>query len=456
MNTEKSNALLAISIEGKKTAAEMRDAIAAMPISAKLCPDFINQLCYAKGIDPQAEELQEFYRQTVEHKATIEKENEREALGHAISDMEAITKEYRENEKRGATPSKKQIDEITERINKQTAKLGAAQGKRRIYTMADYTDDCLNYDPSKDFTPTLFGRLAFPDGTTSYIGARTSRGKTTVLVNLAREALIQQSRKTIFITLEMSGKQILNKMILSTAFSNGIKEAPENRRAFMTMKPCNDIYKVWKNGELSGIGATVFRNYVKNAHSIITKAETSEAFILYDSRGASEQEIINFIHAHAEPGTVILLDYIQKIPPKSEANADSFRKIQAISYDVVNAAAKTNSVIIAGAQFNRMGKMDAFGDCFDDQSFGEAGDIEQDAHNAIGIGWKTDKQDRFYEVLKTREDKKQGTLYDIDFVGSYSYMEHGEQIYRPIGEKKQFKDNSKETEKTRHINNGPL
>ena len=60
------------------------------------------------------------------------------------------------------------------------------------------------------------------------------------------------------------------------------------------------------------------------------------------------------------------------MPSKPNTDTDSFRKVQTISYDVVNAAAETNAVIIAGAQFNRAGGTDGLGDLFDDQSFREA------------------------------------------------------------------------------------
>jgi hypothetical protein len=210
---------------------------------------------------------------------------------------------------------------------------------------------------------------------------------------------------------------------------------PEHRRAFMAMNPGRDIYTVWKRGDLPGDknATETFRRYVSDAYSAIEAAQKNGLFILFDGRGASEAEIINFITAQGENGAVVLLDYIQKMPPKAGTDSDSFRRVQAISYDVVTAAAKTNSVIIAGAQFNRLGGSDGLGDQFDDQSFRDAGDIEQDAHNAIGIGWKTDKQGRFYEVLKTREDKKQGTLFDLDFEGGYSYMAQAGQVSRPQG-----------------------
>jgi hypothetical protein len=414
------------------TAEEIAEAIKTLPADLiDQVADHTIAICKAKGINPQAPEIADVYRQTSEYKtaqALMEKQNN---LDHAFTEIETITQEYRDNQKRGAAPSQAQIDAIAERIKKQTASLGSVQEKRRIYTADAYLDECLSYDPSKDFTPGLFGSLAFPDGTTSYIGARTIRGKTTAMVNIAREALTRkQRRKTIFITLEMSGKQIMNKLILSTAFSMGIAEDGEYRWELLGMNPSRDIYAVWKRGDLPGRGANIFRHCVTSAHTAIAEAQKAGAFTLYDGRGASEAEIINFITARAEKGTVILLDYIQKMPPKQNTDTDSFRRVQAISYDVVNAGAQTNAVIIAGAQFNRMGGKDALGDVFDDNSFRECGDIEQDAHNAIGIGWKTDKQERFYEVLKTREDHQQGTLYDLDFAGGYSYMTQGDQIYR--------------------------
>jgi hypothetical protein len=452
-------AQFSIAAEKSKNEDDIRDALAALPEDGAIqIADFIPPYCRAKGLNPQADPLLKFYTYTMEYRATQEAAEKRDALGRAFGELETITKEFRDNESRGAVPDQEQIDAITERIKKQTASLGAAQVKQRIYTTDDYLDECLNFDPSKDFTSALFGGLSFPDGTTSYIGARTSRGKTTAMVNLARET-ITAKRKTIFITLEMSGKQIFNKLILSTAFSLGIandkENNPKNRRAFMSMNPAKDIYSVLRKADIPGSGATTFREYVREAYKIIHAAQTSGAFTLYDGRGATEPEIINFITSWGETGAVILLDYIQKMPPKPGTDTDSFRRVQAISYDVANAAAETNAVIIAGAQFNRLGGVDALGDLFDEQSFREAGDIEQDAHNAIGIGWKTDKQGRFYEILKTREDKKQGTIFDLDFIGEYSYMNQADQVFRPQG-KASGALHDKANGKAKNENTGPV
>jgi hypothetical protein len=434
--------------------AAIGEALKTLPTDAiSHIADIIADICRAKRLDPLHRAIQAVYTQTAEYKAAREAETRRTALDRAVTGIEVITQAYRENVQCGAIPTAEQVEAEAARLTRAVAGLGAVGPQRRIYTPADYMTECLTYDPSRDFSPALFGGLAFPDGTASYIGARTSRGKTTAMVNLARDALAEKAatqRPVIFITLEMSGKQILNKLILSTALAMGINRDGGEKgeiHSFLASipNPGKEIYHVWKKEPIPGIdreGPDVFRLYVKNAYRNVEAAQKEGRFTLYDGRGASEAEIISFMKACGEAGAVILLDYIQKMPPKDGADADSFRRVQAISYDVVNAAAASNAVVIAGAQFNRLGGTDGLGDVFTDESFRECGDLEQDAHNAIGIGWKTDKQGRFYEILKTREDRQQGSVFDIDFDGAYSYMAQGEQTYRP--EKRERKNNGED------------
>jgi hypothetical protein len=427
-----------LSAANAQTEQDIAEAVKTLPADGiSKIADITADLCRAKGLDPQNPAILAVYTQTAAYKAAQEAEQRRGRLGEAVSTIETITTAYRENEQKGAVPTPEQVDAETERLTKAIARLGSADEQRRVYTPENYLAECLTYDPSRDFTPALFGGLAFPNGTTSYIGARTSRGKTTSMVNLAREALTgegTQQRKVIFITLEMSGKQILNKLLLSSAFAS---TADTGKKSLSSLpEPGRQIYSAWKEAPIEAPDketASLFRNSLKTAYKTLDEAHREGRFILYDGRGASEAEIINYMKAQGEQGSVILLDYIQKMPPKDLVDSDSFRRVQAISYDVVNAAASTSAVIIAGAQFNRLGGTDNLGDVFTDESFRECGDLEQDAHNALGIGWKTDKQGRFYEVLKTREDSQQGSVFEIDFEGAYSYMAHGEQVYRQSG-----------------------
>jgi len=305
MNKDQLRALFSHLAANAKTAQDIRDAIAGLPFgSAEQIADFITEFCRVKSIDPLSAEIQEIYKQTTEYREALELQENRAGLNHTFSYLETITKEFRDNEINGAIPTQEQINIITESINKFSTRLGTVQAKKHIYTLADYMQECLNYDPTKDFCPTLFNGIAFADGTVSYIGARTSRGKTTAMVNLAREAITNKlPRKTIFITLEMSGKQIINKLILSTAFSMGIAADdecdPRNRRDFMTINANREIYSIWKNKDITGSGANTFRRYVQYAYDKINKAQSDIMFIFLDGRKMSEPEIINFIISRA-------------------------------------------------------------------------------------------------------------------------------------------------------------
>jgi replicative DNA helicase len=144
--------------------------------------------------------------------------------------------------------------------------------------------------------------------------------------------------------------------------------------------------------------------------------------------------IINTIKANVEKGTLVLLDYIQRMPSPDDVSESTYMRVKGISDRVLNTAAGTDAVIIAGAQFNRIkketGTKNADRDTFDDASFRESGDLEQDAHCAIGIGWYEKKKDaRFFEVLKVRDGEIPKYPIKITWRGAFQYMANsGEEI----------------------------
>ena len=85
------------------------------------------------------------------------------------------------------------------------------------------------------------------------------------------------------------------------------------------------------------------------------------------------------------------------------------------------------------AQFNRegatKGNESKHDDRFSDASFRESGDLEQDAHNAIGLGWTADTKGRFYEVLKARESSGTGDAYRLEWDGAFQYFANSGEKY---------------------------
>jgi hypothetical protein len=155
----------------------------------------------------------------------------------------------------------------------------------------------------------------------------------------------------------------------------------------------------------------------------------------------------------AGTGTIVLLDYLQKMPASdSETISDGYRVIKKINEVLIESAIKGNVILICGAQMNRTaGEYSDGTDKLSDGSFRESGDIEQDAHNAFGIGrikyeGKRDleekvaktgenkscteyEQKRYLKVLKTRESGEVGNKYNMEVNGKYVYMRKDKEYF---------------------------
>jgi hypothetical protein len=419
-------------------------------------PNRLAAFCHAKDIDPEAPEIVNYIKKSREYR----ERKEREAADvKALAKTQAIAADaghladFLSQKGASATQaqgkSKDEIEATIQRIYTNSAALVDKDAETDNGTWADFINDCKTYDPNKDFRPSLLAGLSFPDGTLSYIGARTGRGKTTIMLNIAREALSKDPppRKVVFITLEESRKQLLRKLILSTAYSMGTTDekalldtrAEPDRADGRSVK--SDFYTVMRgeNG-LSGEGAG-------EAYRLITAAQEhiaglyGKSLIVKEAQGVGTLERVEAVIAeYAEPGSIVLVDYVQRLPAPDGFRATDFMLGKAQSNGLFVTAKKTGAVILSGAQFKRPTgtatdkyiKLDGVEyDDFDETSFRESGDIEQDAHNALGIGKGKDPEDdkkRYIKVMKTREDVAGGTCYSMDFQGAYAYMTIGERL----------------------------
>jgi hypothetical protein len=105
------------------------------------------------------------------------------------------------------------------------------------------------------------------------------------------------------------------------------------------------------------------------------------------------------------------------------ATSDTYMRVKTISDKVLTTAADTNTIIIAGAQFNRTVSKNGNGEeIIEPTSFRESGDLEQDAHNSVGIGRLAGKGERYIKMLAAREEMVENDAYRLDFEGGFSYM----------------------------------
>jgi replicative DNA helicase len=419
-----------ISKEQKPTVQNIVDAVKATGLeTSDGFADFLKDYCENQNIDFKDPAFTNIYKKTKEFKEKQKDQTIKEAIKNA---RDQITEQTKTEE----------LNTIVEQLKTKFSEAEKSTEVYCTYTPTQFDEECNRYEDDNNFTPALFGvKVMFPEGTLSYIGARTGRGKTNSLVNLAREAICKK-RKTIFISLEMSCLQILNKLVLSLTYHDA---DPKDKELLEGIKnPARTLYLLRKNKDKDEAvveykNTKLYKSYckfkelaTKAFEEQIAKKMKEEKFLLWDARGAGEPQIMNFIKLKTDAGTLVLLDYVQKVPSKARGYKDTYLKVQEASSDLQKMAGSTNSIIISAAQFVRQNRSQdgkpKRRDYFSEESFRECGDIEQDAHNAIGIGWKEDKETRFYEVLKTREGSEQGKSYEINFNGKYSYMEQGDGI----------------------------
>jgi len=444
-----STAVDAAEKSGADKAAAIMDAAKGVFDHPEEYAPFIVSLAAFFRIDATGE-LAEYRNLTAAAKLEAQKEKAMEAAKTNIDILSAGVLEYKKFLDAGHAPEEKEMIAAAEKFIKATAGLAAPKEQSRFISFNEYMADCRTYDPDKDFTPPLFN-VPFPDGTVSYIGARTSRGKTASMLNLAREALTaEKPRKVFFITLEMSPKQLLTRLALSLVYAHNAKQGKTDIEALKRQaRPMRDYYRFVRGLDVDDDGGRYqITTGIQAAQGTLKDALNKKNLVMYDARGAELEQIINAIRANAEKGTLVLLDYIQRMPSPENVFESTYMRVKGISDKVLNVAAATDAVIIAGAQFSRPTKEQhrKERDYFDDTSFRESGDLEQDAHCAIGLGWfNADRDKRFFEVLKVRDGYIPKSPYKLIWSGAFQYMANsGEEI---SGEKTGKGSTSKNTKK---------
>jgi hypothetical protein len=397
--------------------------------------DICFNLAEAKGWDIKL--LDEFFARV----SNINKELEAQKEKEEVEDIKDKVK----NSIEGAT-TKEDLRKILDGSAKETGTKIILKTIPKPYSWNNYIDDTRNYDPDKEFRPKLFNdgkemNLSFPDGTMSVIGARTGIGKTTALINLALDAisdggvfsnenlLEDRSRKCLFITREMSGRQLFNKLILSRAYSRALSQS--TTQDLNKINSYSTLFKIINDPKDIDILPNIETNHENKKHIIIKEdiefiqeRVESGKIIMQEAFHMKLEEISTLISKQGK-GTLVLIDYMQRLPDPSDKNYDGFMRVKRISDAIVKATIESEAVTICDAQFNRNVNLEKE---FTDASFRESGDIEQDAHNAIGIGLKEDKISRFFKVLKAREGNATGKIYNIEFEGAWAFMKIGDKF----------------------------
>lgn len=404
-----------------------------------------------------------------------------------------------ENEDDYVAIVKKAIDENKSNLNSEiyrelAEKEQSPKAKTELLELAAKTDKIIitsfdgfwerlkNDDRNKYYQCSIFpqnnnsGRkvtpLKFPQGTLSYIGAMTHRGKTTALISIALDAILQK-QKVYFLTAEEIPDQILLRMIKAYYYKVIAEE-----KIMGELPDVTDIddYFISKLKEyISKIDATegkqgiIKKNIIKSANDISGYMKNGEFAIIDHTWHENFDALYDTLDKRVEEKSIVLIDYIQhlKSPDKSEYKNRQVI-IQTMSQRLADLSGHRHLIMIAAAQFNRKGnskegEQDKYKPDFLDLTlFRESGDIEQDAHLVIGIGQQALENEiegknvlRFYEILKQRGHPQDNNKYSILDNARFSLYKAETENGKADGKLKHFKtsDNSREYEKKTIQNN---
>lgn len=311
--------------------------------------------------------------------------------------------------------------------------------------------------------------LKFPQGTLSYIGAMTHRGKTTALISIALDAILQ-NQKVYFLTAEEIPEQILLRMVKAYYYKVITEEKITGELPsvididdFFISQLKEHINEIDGNGTKSKQGI-IKKNIIKSANAISNYMKNEKFAIIDHTWHKNFDALYDTLDKRVEEKSVVLIDYIQHL--KSPDNSEYKNRqviIQTMSQQLSDLAGHNNLIMIAAAQFNRTGNMkqkeeDKFKPDFLDLTlFRESGDIEQDAHLVIGIGQQLLEEEReeenvirFYEVLKQRGHPQDSNKYTIFDNSRFSLYKAENMDGKVDGKLKHFtpSNNSQEYKKT--------
>ena len=403
----------------------------------------------ANEINPERE-IEELHAASEKAKAESAAALARERIIQTAGEIEALAGSL----KTETDPAK--IQDIKNSIDNARARMDVSAQKSPFITFDQYVEKLINKNWWEEFRPTLYNRLPYPDGTFSAIGAPPGGGKTAGLINLGRELLItpppenpvyekaqakNAKRNILYLSAEMTIEAITDRLIQCIAWEigrgNPRYDLENVKEAWDYEQRVKDIYR--------GSGELIAHNEKEAARAELYKRVHDEYIrpawgkrlqIAYLRGYQFFDDIANIIKTKAEPGTVVLMDYIQLFPPTKKDIGDwgdkcpRYLQIRHVIDEVILAAEQTKSVVICAAQLGRTERQGGSERNADDtQGWRESGDIEQSAWNLIKMFLEVNENNpaekqMSYRIAKARSSHHLGEAYILDWTPKYQHMEN--------------------------------
>jgi len=230
--------------------------------------------------------------------------------------------------------------------------------------------------------------ISIDPGLLTIIAGRPGHGKTTLMLNLAKNIIERYSEKTVlFFSYEVSTERIYTQLVMNEA------ETSINIESSLDYGTQLELYERYLLEEPSSNKYTAIDNAAARIRQFIDQDSLKVFKEAYSAKDLSAV-IRSFSRLH---DVVVFVDYIQKIKSSERSNTQRYLEVAEVSEVLRETAVSLNVPIITGAQVSRplKGKMTTAPRL---SELREAGDIEQDAALVLGILNKTKAEAEELEV----------------------------------------------------------
>ena len=236
------------------------------------------------------------------------------------------------------------------------------------YLLEDFTEDIISTPEALSTGwPSLDKLAKIPAGALTIIAGRPGQGKTTFQLNLLSNLLnLYPEKKFYYFSYEEAKKAIALKLIMIRA--GAVLQAESNYGAYIHYMKNRQASQGTSNSRIEG----ALREYEE-------LTSTGRLLVADNMYQAEDLATVISLLAKKEDTGAVLVDYIQRIPIRSQAQR--YLDIKLISSKLLEQAVRLDIPIILGAQLGR--SQDGSKPRLDNMR--ESGDIEQDANLVLGL-----------------------------------------------------------------------
>ena len=236
------------------------------------------------------------------------------------------------------------------------------------YLLEDFTEDIISTPEALSTGwPSLDKLAKIPAGALTIIAGRPGQGKTTFQLNLLSNLLnLYPEKKFYYFSYEEAKKAIALKLIMIRA--GVVLQAESNYGAYVHYMKNRQASQGTSNSRIEG----ALREYEE-------LTSTGRLLVADNMYQAEDLATVISLLAKKEDTGAVLVDYIQRIPIRSQAQR--YLDIKLISSKLLEQAVRLDIPIILGAQLGR--SQDGSKPRLDNMR--ESGDIEQDANLVLGL-----------------------------------------------------------------------